>query len=153
MQLKTLQTRAITLLSRREYSRQELARKLAPHAPDTDTLTQLLDKLARENWLSDARYAQSLAHRQAPRQGTRRIVHTLRQHGIDEDSVAELTQQLRDTELERARAIWAKKFGTPPANAKEHARQLRFMAYRGFSPDILRRVIADAPDPADCAAA
>jgi len=142
----SLKARALALLSRREYSRRELARKLAAHAQDADALESLLDDLAREQWLSDERYAQSLIHRQAPRLGARRITHTLREQGVDADTVAELAAQLRDTEEDRARAIWQKKFGTLPADAKEHARQLRFMAYRGFSSDVLRRLIAEARD-------
>jgi len=142
----SLKARALALLSKREYSRRELARKLAAHAQDADALESLLDDLAREKWLSDERYAQSLIHRQAPRLGARRITHTLREQGVDADTVAELAAQLHDTEEDRARAIWQKKFGTPPADAKEHARQLRFMVYRGFSPGVLRRIINDARD-------
>jgi len=144
----SLKARALGLLSRREHSRAELARKLSAHTDDTQALQALLDELAREQWLSDERYAQSLIHRQAQRLGTRRIVNTLREQGVDADSVAELTAQLRDTEEARARAVWQKKFGTPPKDAREHARQWRFMAYRGFSSEALRRVIADAQAPA-----
>jgi len=143
-----LKARALALLSRREYSRLELARKLAAHAQDHAVLEALLDDLAREKWLSDERYAQSLVRRQAQRLGAKRIVRTLRAQGVDEDRVAELATQLRDTEEARARAVWQKKFGKPPADAKEHARQLRFMAYRGFSFDVLRRIIADAQEDA-----
>jgi len=142
----SLKARALGLLSRREHSRAELARKLSAHTDDTEALQALLDELTREQWLSDERYAQSLIHRQAQRLGARRIVNTLREQGVDADHVAELATQLRDTEDARARAVWQKKFGTPPADAKEHARQLRFMVYRGFSPGVLRRIINDARD-------
>jgi len=70
-------------------------------------------------------------------------IHTLRAQGVEADVVIELAAQLRDTEADRARAIWQKKFGKPPTDAREHARQLRFMTYRGFSPDVLRRILAD----------
>jgi len=142
----SLKARALGLLSRREHSRAELARKLSAHTDDTEALQALLDELAREQWLSDERYAQSLIHRQAQRLGARRIVNTLREQGVDADHVAELATQLRDTEDARARAVWQKKFGAPPKDAREYARQWRFMTHRGFSADVLRRIIADARD-------
>jgi len=144
----SLKDRALALLSRREYSRLELARRLSAHTQDAEALESLLDDLVRDKWLSNERYAQSLIHRQAPRLGARRIVRSLREQGVDADTVAELATQLRDTEADRARAIWQKKFGQPPADAKEHARQLRFMTYRGFSYEVLRRIIADAQEDA-----
>lgn len=141
----SLKARAIALLSRREHSRQELARKLTPHAADADELDRTLDTLTRENWLSNERFVQSLVNRQAARQGSSRILHTLRQHGVDDAQVAQAAEQLRDTELDRARAVWQKKFGSAPADAKEYARQMRFMAYRGFSAELLRKLLTEPP--------
>jgi len=142
----SLKARALALLSRREHSRAELARKLASHAPNPDTLETLLDTLEREQWLSDARYAQSVAHRQAPRLGTQRIVRALRDQGVDADTVAQLSEDLRASEEKRAHAVWQKKFGTPPKDARDYARQMRFMASRGFSAQVLRRLITATQD-------
>ena len=139
----SLKARAIGLLSRREHSRAELARKLAPHCDAPDELESLLDELEQGNWLSQQRFAESLVHRRAPRHGTRRIVQELRQHGLPEDTVDEMAQSLRTTELQRARQVWLKRFGSAPANPTEHARQYRYMAARGFSPDCLRSILAE----------
>src|SRR5690606_15489559 len=70
----SLKARAIAILSRRENSRLELQRKLASHASSPEELQQLLDSLERENWLSNERFAQSLAHRRSATQGANRIV-------------------------------------------------------------------------------
>ena len=142
----SLKARAIGILSRRENSRLELQRKLAAHASDPDELEQLLNDLERENWLSNERFAHSLVNRRASRQGASRIVQELRQHGLADEDIAGLNQQLRDTEVERARAVWEKKFGFPPAEPKDYARQFRFLASRGFSPECLRRILGDLPD-------
>lgn len=142
----SLKARAIAILSRRENSRVELERKLAPHADDAHQLQQLLDDLERENWLSNERYALSLVNRRASRQGSRRIVQELRQHGLGDDIIARIDEDLRGTELDRAREVWQKKFATAPADAKDYARQFRFLASRGFSPDCLRRILGDLPD-------
>lgn len=138
----SLKARAIGLLSRREHSRSELRRKLAPHTEDPAELDTLLDELQQGNWLSQERFAENLVHRRAPRHGTRRIMQELRQHQLPEDTLADLEQKLRDTEIERARAVWAKRFSARPADPKEYARQLRYMAARGFTADTLRRVLA-----------
>lgn len=149
----SLKARAVALLSRREHSRLELFRKLAPHAASEEELEQMLDHLARENWQSDERFAQSLVHRQSAKHGTSRILNTLRQHGLDAENLSDLKDNLRETELDRAREVWLKKFGKAPADAKEHARQIRFLASRGFSPELLRTILRDfnddSPEPTD----
>lgn len=141
----SLKARAIGFLSRREHSRRELARKLAPHAPDNETLQSLLDDLARENWQSDERFAHSLVNRRAERQGLQRIAQELHQHGIDAGIISAIESQLHGTEAERARDVWDRKFGSRPTDAKGYAKQYRFMISRGFSADCVRRIIGDLP--------
>ncbi|NYT61243.1 recombination regulator RecX [Alcaligenaceae bacterium] len=141
----SLKARAIGVLSRRENSRLELQRKLAPHASNAAELEELLNSLERENWLSNERFAQSLVNRRASRQGASRIVQELRQHGVPDEDIAQLNQQLRSTEVERARVVWEKKYGQAPADAKAYAKQFRFLASRGFSADCLRRILGDQP--------
>jgi len=36
--------------------------------------------------------------------------------------------------------VWLKKFGGPASDAHERARQMRFLAARGFSGEVIRRV-------------
>lgn len=139
----SLKARAIGLLSRREHSRSELRRKLAPRCDDPDQVEKLLDELERGNWLSQERFAESLVHRRAARHGTRRILQELRQHDLPEETLTELAQGLHATEYPRALEVWRKRFGSPPADAREYARQFRYMANRGFAPDCLRRILAD----------
>jgi regulatory protein len=72
-------------------------------------------------------------------------VQTLRQHGVSDQHIAEISSSLKETEPDRALEVWQKKFGHAPANAKEFARQYRFMASRGFSTDCIRRILGDIP--------
>lgn len=141
----SLKARAIAYLSRREHSRRELGRKLAAHAPDAESLEQLLDILEQENWLSDERFAQSLINRRAARQGAARIVQELRQHGVSDSYIAQAEEQLRESEMHRARDVWEKKFGAPASDTKSYAKQYRFMMSRGFSSDCVRRILGDLP--------
>ena len=141
----SLKARAIGFLSRREHSRLELQRKLAPHAdPDNpDAVGQVLDELEKGGWLSNQRFAQSLAHRRAPRKAAALVVQELRQHGLSNTEIEPIQQALKDTELTRARDIWQRKFGQPPTTPKDRARQIRFLASRGFSPGILRQILGN----------
>lgn len=142
----SLKARAVGYLSRREYARNELARKLRPYADDASEIDPVLDALEKEGWLSTERFAHSLVHRRADRQGTARIVQELRQHGVAEDQVAQLRDELRATEYPRALEVWRKRFAAKPVDRNEYAKQARFLAGRGFSHDVIRRLLGDGHD-------
>ena len=91
--------------------------------------------------LSGERFAQSLIHRRQQRYGNLRIAQELDAHGLSSDSTANLRQSLKDSELTRARAAWARKFQALPQDAAERAKQARFLTQRGFSGDAVRAVL------------
>jgi regulatory protein len=135
-----LRERALNLLARREHSRAELVRKLSPHG-EADDIEALLDTLERENLLSNERYAETLANSRSGRHGSLRLKADLRGKGVPDAIVADVVQSARDQDLESARAVWLKKFGTMANDANERAKQMRFLAGRGFPLDIIRRVV------------
>jgi len=136
-----LYRRAVRLLARREHTRAELARKLAPHGTQEDIDT-VLNALAASGLQSDARFAESYVRSQGARLGAARLRQTLRNKGVDAElAAAELDRAELPEELERARAVWRKKFAAPPADAREWARQARFLQGRGFSAEIIRRLL------------
>lgn len=137
----SLTARALRLLSSREHSRAELERKLLPHASDVDSLAQVLDALQTKGFISEARVAESVLHRRAAKLGAARVKQELLAKGLDGVTVAAAMERLRATELERARAVWRKKFAQPPEDATERAKQMRFLASRGFEGDVIRRVV------------
>ena len=144
--------RALRCLAQREHSRAELERKLRRHVEDTpeaSAATQIaaaLDDLAAKGLLSEARAAQAVLAGRGQRLGSRRLKQTLQAKGLDAELVAATLQQARATELERAREVWRRRFGEPPADAPERARQMRFLAGRGFEGDIIRRVVQGRDD-------
>ena len=143
----SLKGRALRLLSQREHSRAELVAKLAPHVQDGDDLAAVLDDLQARDFISEARVAESVLHRRAAKLGTQRLVQELRGKGLDEDLVRATAERLRATEHERAQAVWRQRFGSVATDAQERARQMRFLAARGFSGDVVRRVVRDgSPD-------
>lgn len=142
----SLKARALKLLSMREHSRLELERKLREHEKVEGELAAALDALAARGFISDERVADSVLHRRAAKLGASRVKAELQAKGLDEAVVREAVEQLRGTELERAREVWRRKFGRPPADAAERAKQMRFLAARGFSGEAVRRAIQGADE-------
>lgn len=137
----SLKARAIAYLSRREHSRVELARKLSAYCEDPAEIERLLDTLQHGNWQSDERFAEAFVQRTSARQGTMRIMQTLHQHGLPDEALDTLRAQLQESEAGRVRAVWERKFGMLPVDARDYARQYRFLASRGFSSECVRRLL------------
>lgn len=137
----SLKGRALKCLSMREHSRVELRRKLAPHAESPEQLDAVLDELESRRFLSAERFAESVVHRKASRFGAARIKAELSQHQLPPGIAEAVVRSLRDTEFERAHALWSKRHGELPRDPQAHARQARFLAARGFSGDVIRRVL------------
>ena len=111
----------------------------AAMVPAADRVAEVLDWLQSHRYLNEARFTESRVHARAPKFGNLRIRQELSQHGVT--LTPEALQQLAQTEFERAREVHQRKFDTPPANATEHARQARFLAARGFSADVVGRLM------------
>ena len=128
-------------LARREYSRTELHGKLLPYVQEGVDLDAVLEDLVTRGWLSDVRATTQLVHAKRSRFGTQRIVYELRQKGIPENLINEALPELREAELETAREVWQRKFGVLPSEAKEKGQQIRFLQSRGFSIDVIFKVL------------
>jgi regulatory protein len=126
-------------LARREHSRAELVRKLASHGTKED-IANVLTQLETEGLLSDARAAGAYVRAHAGRLGAARLRQDLRTRGINPELARSDITDLGN-ELERARLVWAKKFSAPPGDAREWARQARFLQGRGFAADIIRKLL------------
>ena len=144
--------RALRYLAQREHSRRELERKLARFVEDTPEasaqaqIAAALDELAAKNLLSEDRAAASVLLGQGQRHGTRRLRQTLQAKGLAPELVAATLQQARATELDRAREVWRRRFGEPPVDAAARAKQMRFLAGRGFEGETIRRVVQGGED-------
>lgn len=119
--------------------------------PDPDALAaevdEVLDWLQAQRYQSDERFIESRLNNRAPRLGLSRIRQELSRHGVELDS--ETVRTLRQNEVQRAREVWRKRFGQAPADLRERARQMRFLAARGFSGEVVRQVLGggdEAPD-------
>jgi regulatory protein len=165
-----LKSRALRWLAQRDHSRVELERKLLTHAralarladatavpeerahPDSllrERIAGVIDGLAAAGLLNEPRMAESLLAARAPRLGERRLRQVMQQRGLEPGLVDAALQQARGSELERAQALWQRRFGAPGATPAERARQMRFLAGRGFGGDVIRRVVRGSADDDD----
>lgn len=126
----------------------------APPVPDAplpdsllrDRIAAVIDGLAAAGLMNEPRMAEALLAAKAPRFGERRLRQVMQQRGLEPALVDAAVQQARGSELERARALWQRRFGSPGATPAERARQMRFLAGRGFGSEVIRRVVRGAPD-------
>ena len=137
----SLKGRALRLLSQREHSRLELERKLAAHETEPGQLAQALDELQKRGFISETRVVESVIHRRASKLGTARVKQELQAKGLSPEAMGEALEQLRSTELERARDVWVRKFGETTTDPKERARQIRFLISRGFAAEVVRKIV------------
>lgn len=142
----SLKGRALRLLAGREHSRAELEKRLAAHEEAPGELQRALDELQAKGFINEQRVVDSVLHRRAARLGAGRVKQELQAKGISAEAVAEAVEGLRGTELERAREVWRKKFGEPAADPAGRAKQMRFLASRGFGAEVIRRVVHGGED-------
>ena len=130
-----LKARALRHLARREHSRAELLRKLAPHAESPKALEDLLQELIQRKQLSDERYAEARAHWLARKYGAARIREDLKARGVSQALAGRISSA---SDLEKARAILARKYRQAATTREETAKRVRFLQGRGFSHDVIR---------------
>ena len=141
-----LRARALRLLARREHSRAELGRKLAPRAASPEALQSLLDSLEQKQQLSNARFASERARVLSRKYGAARIRLDLKSKGVGEEIVEGVALE---GEAVRAAAILARKYRSSATTREERARRMRFLQSRGFSHDTIRKLLSsDAEDEA-----
>ena len=134
-----LKIRALRYLARREHSRAELARKLAPHAESPQAIETVLDDLANRKQLSDERYAEVRSHWLSRKYGAAKIRQDLKAHGVAEAVVERVSAE---GDLEKAKAILARKYRAVATTRDEKAKRARFLQSRGFSYEIIRKVLS-----------
>lgn len=177
----SLKVRALQWLALREHSPNELRSKLlhllqrdaalyAAQAQDLDAggpssaarppadpqaeVEAVLHWLEARGHLSTARFVESRVHARQSRYGNQRIQQELKQHGLTLDG--ETRQALQQSEYDRACEVWRKRYGATAADAAARLRQMRFLVGRGFSMDVVRRVVrqgtelAEGPDTSEC---
>ena len=141
----SLRQRALDYLAKREYSVAELAQKLNTVARqyelNADEIPEILADFKKRNWVSDTRFTEQILHARKSKFGSMRIAHELKEKGVSDELISEAMQEVKVDELSNARGVWQKKFSSPPSTREEWAKQARFLQSRGFSFEIIKKVI------------
>ena len=137
----SLHTRAMRFLARREHSREELRRKLAPNVAEGEDLEAVLEDLAVRGWLSDARFAEHTARAKARRFGPLKLVHYLKSRGVDAGAIAAGVRAAGEQGAPQMEIVWKSRFKAAPADEREKARQVRFLQGRGFALEEIFRFL------------
>ena len=142
----SLRERALRHLARRDHSRAELARKLAPHGEPAE-IDAVIERMRELGLQSDTRYAEAFVRGKAGRFGASRLRSELARRGIDRDLIDEaIAGECVESEADRARAVLRGRFTEPPADAREWARQARFLQTRGFASELIRKLLKEPYD-------
>lgn len=134
---------AMDLLARREHGRVELTRKLRKRGAPQELIEAALQRLSEEGLLSEARYLESfVAYRARAGYGPQRIREELGQRGLERSDIDQALRESAIDWFESLRETWQRKFaGQLPTDARERAKQGRFLAYRGYSLDMIGRLL------------
>jgi regulatory protein len=149
---KDIRYAAMDLLARREHSRRELQAKLRRRFSESETIKSeiieaVIDGLAEENLQSDDRFAEAYTRmRKRKGYGPVRILMELREKGIADDLASGWVYDGEHDWYETASLAWQKKFNHLPQDAKERAKQMRFLQYRGFSSDHIAEALSCSLD-------
>jgi len=136
--------RAFDFLARREHSRQELACKLGRKCEDLTLINGLLDKLSGEGLQSDERFAESFVnHRITTGKGPLKIKQELYERGVERAVVEQYLDLCSIDWLSHAETARIKKFGENiPNDAIEKSKQSKFLLNRGFSSQLIRKLLS-----------
>ena len=144
----SLKATAVRMLARREYGRAELGARLVAKGASRVEADDVLDELERQGYLSDARFANAVVAQKAGQYGKRAIVHALKEKRVEPSAAEDALRALEGAdELADATALWQRRFGAPPRDEREKARQLRFLLARGYSTSVAFKVLRAAGTP------
>ena len=126
--------RALGLLVRREHSRKELGRKLTAKGVAREDLDLALDKLRRQDFQNDIRFAAALARsRSSSGYGPARIRAELAQHGLTRDDIAAALEACETDWDAAARQLVQRRYGGKDLGDPALRRKaVDFLLRRGF---------------------
>jgi regulatory protein len=135
---------AMDLLARREHGRVELTRKLRQRGACDELIDTALDRLTEEGLLSESRYLESfVSYRARSGYGPLRIREELGQRGLQRPDIERALRESGFDWQAQLTDTWRRKFsGHLPIDARERAKQGRFLAYRGYSMEMISRLFS-----------
>src|SRR5690606_8510227 len=139
---------ALTLLTRREHSRSELARKLRARGIETEEARAVIESLSEDGWQSDQRFAESLARSRASGgYGPLRIRAELAQHKVPSELIVSVIISCVIDLNACAPELLARRCGrTPTRDSNEQGRRVHFLQRCGFDLDAFHATLRGLPE-------
>jgi regulatory protein len=128
----SLKAQAVRLLARREYARDDLEQRLIAKGAARDQVVAVLDELSSQGLLSNERFAHALVAQKSGSYSRRSIRGELKRKGVSGEAIEGALGDAPVEDEAAMLALWQRRFGAPPANDREKARQIRFLQSRGF---------------------
>lgn len=131
----------LKLLSRRDYSSEELRIRLVERQYSNDEIKKILFYCHEHNWLNDERFAESLLRQKAAKgYGWQRICADARKKGIDHTLLQKAQDEQQHDWFYLAKKLATKRFGDLngvilSVDQKTKAKRQRFLLQRGFNRD------------------
>tara|TARA_B100001113_G_scaffold140558_1_gene115166 strand:- start:786 stop:1226 length:441 start_codon:yes stop_codon:yes gene_type:complete len=135
--------KALDLVSRREHSRHELMQKLKKRFPETiPIIEEALDKLVLNNILDDERFVEMYLNARARKGfGPKKIEMELYSKKVDSMLIGNAIEAY-ESWAENAENELKKKFkGIKPTDYQSKMKQKQFLFNRGFSTQIIERIL------------
>ena len=132
-------------LARRDYSRADLRDKLIAAGASRAEADAVLDEIAGLGYLSDARFANALVRQKTGEMSARAISASLKAKGVPAEVASAAIAENEIDDHDAMVALWLRKFGAPPANEREKARQVRFLQSRGFALSAIFKLLRNPP--------
>ena len=136
----TTTQRALGLLTRREHSKKELTRKLISRGMDAAEVETAVEKLSRDGWQDDSRFAESLVRaRSSGGYGPLRIRAELITHGLDREAIASVLDTFHGDWAENASDLVRRRYGPVAAlDLNQRRKAADFLLRRGFDAASIR---------------
>ena len=97
--------KCVDMLSRKDYSQKELLRKLSEKGIPEDAAQAAVKYMTDNGYQDDYRYAKRLAELGANSYGRRRVEQMLYTHGIDRETIRQVTDEVFDDTTKQAEKL------------------------------------------------
>ena len=145
--LKRARDRALYLLQSQGRTKAEMIQKLQKDGYPDDVIREVMSFLEEYHFVDDSSYTENYIHVNKSRKSSRQIVFELQQKGVDKDTISRMLEEAPINEDDTVRVLLKKKTGGQiPADWKERQKLADFLGRKGFSFDVIQRVLRESTD-------
>ena len=145
--LKRARDRALYLLQSQGRTQAEMIKKLKDDGYSQSVTERVLSFLQEYHFIDDNALTENYIHVNKGRKSKRQITYELQQKGVDRDQIRQMLEENPVDEEETVRALLKKKTGGRiPEDKKEIQKLAAFLGRKGFSFEVISRVLRDVAD-------